>query len=235
MRHFNAVVLGAGGVGKSALTIRYMKSIFVDSYDPTIEEAYTKHIVVDGELCSLEVLDTAGVEQFTALNEYYIKGGTGFVLVFSLTQATTMREVENLRQQIFRIKGLPVPPPVDTNIRPSTSRTINGRGQQDIMPLDRFHHNPTTSELSHSIPLVIVGTKSDLTAEREVSREMVTRMATLWGVPFYETSSKRDVNVEAVFNDIVRQMKVKYPEGSRPSQPSPKKIRKHRRPKCVIQ
>jgi hypothetical protein len=27
----------AGGVGKSALTVRFMKDIFVDGYDPTIE------------------------------------------------------------------------------------------------------------------------------------------------------------------------------------------------------
>lgn len=43
------------------------------SYDPTIEETYRKTMKVDDELCMLEVLDTAGAEQFTALSEIYIQ------------------------------------------------------------------------------------------------------------------------------------------------------------------
>ncbi|GLB40654.1 putative ras subfamily of RAS small GTPases [Lyophyllum shimeji] len=105
MRQFNVVVLGAGGVGKSALTVRFIRDVFVENYDPTIEEEYRRTITVDGELSSLEVLDTAGAEQFTSLNEVYIKSGKGFVLVFSLTQEASLKEVDNLRKQIYRIKG----------------------------------------------------------------------------------------------------------------------------------
>ncbi|KAF9243571.1 small GTPase superfamily [Melanogaster broomeanus] len=105
MRHFNVVVLGAGGVGKSALTVRFVQDIFLENYDPTIEEAYRRVVEIDGVKSSLEVLDTAGAEQFIALKELYIKSGQGFVLVFSLTQEASLREVDNLRQQIYRIKG----------------------------------------------------------------------------------------------------------------------------------
>jgi len=72
------VVLGAGGVGKSALTIRFIRDVFVENYDPTIEEQYRRTITVDGQLDMLEVLDTAGAEQFTSLNEVYIKVATSF-------------------------------------------------------------------------------------------------------------------------------------------------------------
>jgi len=105
MREFNVVVLGAGGVGKSALTVRFIQDVFLENYDPTIEEEYRRIVAVDGIMSQLEVLDTAGAEQFTALNEVYIKSGRGFVLVFSLTQEASLREVDNLRQQIYRIKG----------------------------------------------------------------------------------------------------------------------------------
>ncbi|KAF8224146.1 hypothetical protein L208DRAFT_1410711 [Tricholoma matsutake] len=105
MRQFNVVVLGAGGVGKSALTVRFIRDVFVEHYDPTIEEEYRRTLTVDGQLSSLEVLDTAGAEQFTSLNELYIKTGRGFILVFSLTQEASLREVDNLRKQIYRIKG----------------------------------------------------------------------------------------------------------------------------------
>jgi len=105
MRQFNVVVLGAGGVGKSALTVRFIRDVFVENYDPTIEEHYRRNMMCDGHFSSLEVLDTAGAEQFTSLNEVYIKSGRGFVLVFSLTQEASLKEVDNLRKQISRIKG----------------------------------------------------------------------------------------------------------------------------------
>ncbi|EIW84188.1 hypothetical protein CONPUDRAFT_100023 [Coniophora puteana RWD-64-598 SS2] len=105
MRDFNIVVLGAGGVGKSALTVRFCQDVFLETYDPTIEENYRKVIQVDGTPARLEILDTAGAEQFKGLNEGYIKAGRGFILVYSLTQEASLREIDMLRQQIYAIKG----------------------------------------------------------------------------------------------------------------------------------
>eukprot|EP00808_Paulinella_micropora_P014720 g72948.t1 len=39
-------VLGAGGVGKSALTTQYVQGIFVEKYDPTIEDSYRKEVEI---------------------------------------------------------------------------------------------------------------------------------------------------------------------------------------------
>ncbi|KAI0077266.1 hypothetical protein K474DRAFT_1684379 [Panus rudis PR-1116 ss-1] len=104
-REYNVVVLGAGGVGKSALTFRFVCDQFLSDYNPTIEEQYRRSMVKDGQTFVLEILDTAGAEQFTALNEVYIKSGHGFVLVFSLTQESSIQDIDNIRQQIQLIKG----------------------------------------------------------------------------------------------------------------------------------
>ncbi|KAF7316944.1 hypothetical protein HMN09_00428700 [Mycena chlorophos] len=188
MRQFNVVVLGAGGVGKSALTVRFVRDVFVEHYDPTIEEQYHRPITVDNELSSLEVLDTAGAEQFTSLNEVYIKSGRGFVLVFSLTQEVSLKEVESLRKQIFRIKG------------------------------------------TENVPIVVAGTKSDLVSEREVSTATIESLTSRWGIPCYETSSKRGWHINEVFEDLLRQMRVRYPAEKRPS----KKPQKQQKPPCII-
>lgn len=37
MREYKVVVLGPGGVGKSALTVQFCHAKFVEKYDPTIE------------------------------------------------------------------------------------------------------------------------------------------------------------------------------------------------------
>lgn len=39
VKEYKLVVVGGGGVGKSALTIQFIQSHFVDEYDPTIEDS----------------------------------------------------------------------------------------------------------------------------------------------------------------------------------------------------
>lgn len=43
MTEYKLVVVGAGGVGKSALTIQLIQNHFVDEYDPTIEVSSSGH------------------------------------------------------------------------------------------------------------------------------------------------------------------------------------------------
>ncbi|KAM6225736.1 ras-related protein R-Ras2-like [Porphyrio hochstetteri] len=82
---YRLVVVGRGGVGKSALTIQFIQSYFVMDYDPTIEDSYTKQCVIDERAARLDILDTAGQEEFGALREQYMRTGEGFLLVFSVT------------------------------------------------------------------------------------------------------------------------------------------------------
>lgn len=65
---------------------------------------------------------------------------------------------------------------------------------------------------STAVPIVVVGTKSDLTAEREVHRSHIQALSRSWSLPFYETSAKRNWHVDDVFEDLVRQMRARYPE-----------------------
>lgn len=104
MREYKLVVLGSGGVGKSALTVQFVQGIFVEKYDPTIEDSYRKQVEVDGAQSMLEILDTAGTEQFTAMRDLYMKNGQGFVLVYSITAQSTFNDLADLRDQILRVK-----------------------------------------------------------------------------------------------------------------------------------
>ncbi|UJR22544.1 hypothetical protein I4U23_025593 [Adineta vaga] len=105
MKEYKVVVLGPGGVGKSALTVQFCHSKFVEKYDPTIEDFYRKEIQVDTEPAYLEILDTAGTEQFASMRDLYIKNGRGFLVVFSLTSWQSFLDVRLVREQIIRVKG----------------------------------------------------------------------------------------------------------------------------------
>lgn len=51
---YKLVVVGDGGVGKSALTIQFFQKLFVEDYDPTIEDSYIQHTNIDGRPCVLD-------------------------------------------------------------------------------------------------------------------------------------------------------------------------------------
>ncbi|XP_067118921.1 ras-related protein M-Ras-like [Centruroides vittatus] len=101
---YKLVVVGDGGVGKSALTIQFFQKLFVTDYDPTIEDSYIQHTEVDGIWCILDVLDTAGQEEFSAMREQYMRKGDGFLLVYSVTDRQSFQNIRNFHTQILRVK-----------------------------------------------------------------------------------------------------------------------------------
>ncbi|ODV63820.1 Ras family protein [Ascoidea rubescens DSM 1968] len=104
IKEYKLVVVGGGGVGKSALTIQLIQSHFVDEYDPTIEDSYRKQCLIDGENALLDVLDTAGQEEYSAMREQYMRTGEGFLLVYSVTSRSSFEELITFYQQILRVK-----------------------------------------------------------------------------------------------------------------------------------
>ena len=63
MTEYKLVVVGAGGVGKSARTIQLIQNHFVDEYDPTTEDSCRKQVVIDREMCLLDILDMENSEK----------------------------------------------------------------------------------------------------------------------------------------------------------------------------
>ena len=54
MTTYRVVVVGDGAVGKSALTIQFFQKMFIQDYDPTIEDSYIQHAEVDGQWCVMD-------------------------------------------------------------------------------------------------------------------------------------------------------------------------------------
>ena len=101
---YKVVVLGSGGVGKSALTIRFVTDNFLDDYDPTIEDSYRKQINVDDECARLDILDTAGQEEYSSMQDQWIRDGKGFLLVYAINQRSSFEEINMIRDKILRSK-----------------------------------------------------------------------------------------------------------------------------------
>lgn len=99
-------VLGSGGVGKSCLTMRFCRSTFVDVYDPTIEDSFHRHLTLDGFPVLLDILDTAGQEDFVVLRRQWVEDRDGFILVYSITDETTFGpSLDGFVDLIKEVKG----------------------------------------------------------------------------------------------------------------------------------
>ena len=106
---YKIAVLGAGGVGKSDLTLRFTQDRFEENYDPTIEDQYTKTFELEGRAVKLEILDTAGQEEFWHLTEYYFQQREAFILVYSIADEGSYKTVQFFIQKIKDSIGLDTP------------------------------------------------------------------------------------------------------------------------------
>lgn len=108
---YSLAVMGPGSVGKSAITRRFVQGVFVRDYDPTIEDAYRKNAMIDNKQCVLDILDTAGQEDYIALRSTWMRERDGFLLVFSLSDRTTFEALEPFIQQLLTIHEEDAHPP----------------------------------------------------------------------------------------------------------------------------
>jgi GTPase KRas protein len=67
-------------------------------------DSYRKQCVIDEEVALLDVLDTAGQEEYSAMREQYMRTGEGFLLVYSITSRQSFEEILTFQQQILRVK-----------------------------------------------------------------------------------------------------------------------------------
>jgi GTPase KRas protein len=104
MSVYRLVLVGLGGVGKSCLTIQFISQRFIEDYDPTLEDSYRKHVTVADDECLLDIYDTAGQEDFSAVRDQYMRTGDGFLCVYSVTHYASFAEVASLHDHILRVK-----------------------------------------------------------------------------------------------------------------------------------
>lgn len=151
---------------------------FVDEYDPTIEDSYRRVIIVDEQPAQLEILDTAGQEEYAAMRDQWMRECEGLILMYSITCRSSL--VGDLNEETGTLTN---------GVRDFHSQILR------VKDRDRF-------------PIVMVGHKCDLSfANREVPMDEGRQLAEELGCTFHEASAKSRINVDNVIYDIVRQIR----------------------------
>ena len=202
LREYKLVVVGGGGVGKSCLTIQLIQSHFVDEYDPTIEgwhdvlirlylanmatDSYRKQCVIDDEVALLDVLDTAGQEEYSAMREQYMRTGEGFLLVYSITSRQSFDEILTFQQQILRVKDRDYFPII----------IVGNKCDLD--------HERQVSTQGSSVQSILASSFHKLIP---VHLKEGQELARSFGCAFIEASAKSRINVDNSFYNIVREIR----------------------------
>ena len=91
--------------------MQFVKGAFVEDYDPTIEDLYCKHVEIDGGAHKLEILDTAGQDDYTPLRSTFMDSGDGFILVYAIDDDSSFEELEAIFAEIDQVHAGRGPPP----------------------------------------------------------------------------------------------------------------------------
>ncbi|XP_038600015.1 GTP-binding protein Rit2 isoform X2 [Tachyglossus aculeatus] len=91
-------------LGSCAMTMQFISHRFPDYHDPTIEDAYKTQVRIDDEAAYLDILDTAGQAEFTAMRDQYMRGGEGFIICYSITDRQSFQEAAEFKELIYKVR-----------------------------------------------------------------------------------------------------------------------------------
>ncbi|XP_013776620.2 ras-related and estrogen-regulated growth inhibitor-like isoform X2 [Limulus polyphemus] len=181
-RPVKVMVLGLAGVGKSALTVRFITRRFIGDYDPTLEDVYTHETLFNNEPVIFHILDSAGHSHDTEpfFLESNIRWADAFILMYSVTDKCSFDECNrlkfliNLYNKRCRILGTPLFPGHDTEV-----------------------------------PVLLVGNKADQYGDRMISKvDGERRSHDIGCAGFHEISVRESIDdVETVFRDLYQHWK----------------------------
>ena len=97
-------VLGKGVVGKSSLTYRFINYDVSTEHDATIEDRYKSNLNIEGTNYEVEILDTAGEEDYQNMMDMWISFGEGFLLVFAINDKESFNLIKSKHDRILKGK-----------------------------------------------------------------------------------------------------------------------------------
>ena len=99
-------MLGGFGVGKTSLVSRFVSSIFSDKYLTTVGVKIDKKaLTVDGRDVTLMLWDIYGQDEFQTVQQSYLRGSSGYVLVIDGTRQATLETAAKLQQMAEQVAG----------------------------------------------------------------------------------------------------------------------------------
>lgn len=99
------LLMGSPAVGKSSITIQFVENHFVETYNPTIENTFSKSIKFRGVEYDTKIVDTAGTDDSDPIQEAHTIGIHGYILIYSVASRSSFEKMKVLNDKILTACG----------------------------------------------------------------------------------------------------------------------------------
>ncbi|XP_066908732.1 ras-related and estrogen-regulated growth inhibitor isoform X2 [Halyomorpha halys] len=96
-------VIGAPGVGKSALTVRFLTKRYIGEYDHQADMRYKHEVLVDGEPILFEILDSCPKTEDDIPSNEILNWADGCLLVYAITDRISFNYVRKVKELLCDI------------------------------------------------------------------------------------------------------------------------------------
>jgi Ras homolog enriched in brain len=98
-------VLGARAVGKSSFVSTFVHGMMSETYETTIESTYNRVIRFKGIHFATDIVDTAGMDEYSRLSRNASVGVQGYILVFSIVSRQSFEMVSRINALLLNTLG----------------------------------------------------------------------------------------------------------------------------------
>jgi Ras homolog enriched in brain len=104
------IILGAPGVGKSAIIMRFKDDIFLDYYEPTIQNVSKKSFYFNNQPTELEIVDIDGQTEYTIFSFSKLTFGIhGYIFCYSIENRQSFELLKILHAKLINLVGRDIP------------------------------------------------------------------------------------------------------------------------------
>lgn len=178
-------ILGAGDVGKSAIALRFIRDAFIQNWDATIEDVYRKTVRIDDHMYMLEILDTAGQEDFSTLRSQWMQNRDAYIFVYSCMDKESLSTIYDFIDLLPQVCiNIPIPPII---IVGNKADLLDNKSNSDLDLELKYQANGAVGSEFDEDSLTLEVEKLVATCKRRVQR-----LQTKWVTRQQQRSSNRE-------------------------------------------
>ena len=103
------VLCGSISTGKTSLVHYAVNNTKIEATRPTTGALFSHYSTSDFPIRTIDIWDTAGMEQYQSLNAGYYESANGAILVFDITTYSSFEKLETLLKEILgKARSVPV-------------------------------------------------------------------------------------------------------------------------------
>ena len=214
------LLIGDSGVGKSCLLLRFSDGSFTTSFITTIGIDFKiKTVELDGKRIKLQIWDTAGQERFRTITTAYYRGAMGILLVYDVTDESSFNNIRNWIRNIEQHASDNV-----NKILVGNKADMDESKRVFSLSLSLSFCSPFICSYLYISPCFTIVVSLVISLLQAVPTSKGQALADEYGIKFFETSAKTNMNVQEAFFSIARDIKQRIAESDSKAEPQTIKI-----------